>query len=99
MFSEQWALQKLRDTDYFPKSLMLHLDLHENSPKGRSGIMRKHAEHCNYSSPITDENVSILAKSNISYKLLTLEALFIYQMKPIINTKDEYRSRTLTLKF
>ena len=61
--------------------------------------MRKHVEQCNYPSPITDENVSILAKSNISYKLLTLEALFIHQMKPIINTKDEYRSRTLTLKF
>ena len=76
-----------------------HLQTRFREHLGRNGIIRKHVEQCNYPSPITDENVSILAKSNISYKLLTLEALFIHQMKPIINTKDEYRSRTLTLKF
>ena len=32
-------------------------------------------------------------------RLLTLEALFIKQLAPILKTKDEYRSRTLTLKF
>ena len=30
--------------------------------------------------------------------LLTLEALFITEKKPKINTKDEYRSRTLTIR-
>ena len=27
-----------------------------------------------------------------------LEALFIEQIKPVLNSKDEFRSRTLTLK-
>ena len=31
-------------------------------------------------------------------RLLTLEALFIEQIKPVLNSKDEFRSRTLTLK-
>ena len=30
---------------------------------------------------------------------LTLETLFIKRFAPELNTKDEYRSRTLTLKF
>lgn len=30
--------------------------------------------------------------------LLTLEALFINEIKPILNTKDEYKRRTITLK-
>ena len=31
--------------------------------------------------------------------LLTMEALFIEELKPTMNTKDEYRSRTLTIRF
>ena len=34
-----------------------------------------------------------------TYCFLTLEALFIKEIAPVLNTKDEYRSRTLTLKF
>ena len=29
---------------------------------------------------------------------MTLEALFIQELEPKINTKDEWRSRTLTIK-
>ena len=32
-------------------------------------------------------------------RLLTLEALFLKEIAPVLNRKDEYRSRTLTLKF
>ena len=32
-------------------------------------------------------------------KLLTLEALYITEIKQNLNTKDEYKSRTLKLKF
>ena len=32
-------------------------------------------------------------------KLLTLEALFISEIKTILNTKDELKSRNLLLKF
>ena len=38
-------------------------------------------------------------KSRSYVRLLTLGALWINKLKPKLNTKDEYRSRTLTLKF
>ena len=42
-------------------------------------------------------------KSYINIKtnknLMTLEALWIDEVKPNLNTKDEYKSRTLTIKF
>ena len=40
-----------------------------------------------------------VAKFRFSEKLLTLEALYIEESKPELNTKDEYRRRTLKLKF
>ena len=45
------------------------------------------------------DDVSIIATYNKSvYKLMTLEALFIRSLKPPLNKKDEYKSRTLTIK-
>ena len=41
--------------------------------------------------------MSILDKAN-NFRLLTLEAPYIQELKPRLNTKEEYRSRTLTLK-
>ena len=65
---------------------------------GNNGLIKKHCESCDNSDLCTD-NISILAHSKIYFKLLTLEALFIEKLKPKLNTKDEYRSRTLTIKF
>ena len=65
---------------------------------GNNGLMRKHFESCGIFDYSTD-SVSILARSNIYVKLLTLEAIYIQKLKPNLNTKDEYRSRVLTLKF
>ena len=42
--------------------------------------------------------VKILGKAKFN-RLLTLEALFIAEIRPTLNTKDEYKSRTLKLKF
>ena len=59
--------------------------------------MKHHLEQCNVT---PDENmVRILGKATSLPRLLTLEALYIKDVNPSINTKDEYRSRTLTLKF
>ena len=45
------------------------------------------------------ENVSVLQSTNRSLVyLMTLEALWIREIKPKINTKDEYKSRKLTIK-
>ena len=45
------------------------------------------------------ENVKVIASTfkSINY-LMTLEALFIKDIKPTINTKDEYRSHALVIK-
>ena len=69
---------------------------------GKSGVIRGHINQC-LPPPINtkniDKHVNILAASNFLTKLMTLEALFIKEVKPVLNTKDEYKSRTLTLKF
>ena len=69
---------------------------------GKSCVIRGHINQC-LPPPINTDNfhdfVSILATSNSLTKLMTLEALFIKEFKPALNTKDEYKSRTLTLKF
>ena len=54
----------------------------------------KHMNGCNHTLGI--EDASILAQSTRSeYHLLILEALFIAQLKPTINTRDEYKSHKL----
>ena len=48
---------------------------------------------------LTEECVSVLgATSKGEVTLLTLEALWIREVKPQLNTKDEFRSRELTIK-
>ena len=62
-----------------------------SSPVGR------HLEACN--TTITMDDVIILAQTNKSEDyLMTLEALFINDLKPTLNKKDEYKSRALTIK-
>ena len=75
-----------------------HLQRRFREHLGSNGLMRKHFETCGVQTPSSDL-VEILDKSRSYVRLLTLEALWINQLKPKLNTKDEYRSRTLTLKF
>ena len=45
------------------------------------------------------ENVSVLQSTNRSFVyLMTLEALWIREIKPKINTRDEYKSCELSIK-
>ena len=82
-----------------------HLQQRVREHLGKSGVIRKHINECLPSSPSLDKldsfdkQVSILAGSSSLNKLMTLEALFIKQFAPSLNTKDEFKSRTLTLKF
>ena len=65
------------------------------------GVMRAHLDSCEFCNDVDiDVNsvISILGQSSSLAKLLTLEALFIEENKPALNSKDEFRSRTLTLK-
>ena len=63
----------------------------------RNGPVASHFKECHVE--FSMECMSILAKTNRSvYHLMTLEALHIKDIKPTINTKDEYKSRKLTIK-
>ena len=47
---------------------------------------------------LKEDNVKIVGSTSRDYKyLMTLEALFIQELKPQLNTTDEFKSRTLTL--
>ena len=61
------------------------------------GPMKSHLTKCK--ATLTEDSVEILhSTSGGEGYLMTLEALHIRELKPSINTKDEYRSRTLTIK-
>ena len=64
----------------------------------RAGPIKGHKNDCNVE--FSTDNVTLLGSTARSEKyLLTLEALFQYEIKPTLNTKEEYKSRTLTLRF
>ena len=64
----------------------------------RSGPIEKHMKECGTELRVDD--VSILGCTyRSSAHLMTLEALMIRKLKPALNTKDEFRSRELVIKF
>ena len=61
--------------------------------------MRKHVDKCTVKT-LQLSDIEILASTTRGIEhLLTLEALYIREIDPELNTKDEYRSRELTIKF
>ena len=64
----------------------------------RAGPVKEHMKNsCNRELSLDD--VIILCSSSRSMNhLMTLEALMINAFKPNLNTKDEYRSRSLVIK-
>jgi len=57
----------------------------------------KHTKECG--STCSWEDITILDQTTKDYsKLLTREALWIEEMKPSLNTQEDFRNRTLTLK-
>ena len=61
----------------------------------------KHLVECDARNALSEEhNLDILCSTlRGEVHLLTLEALWIRDIKPSMNVKDEYRSRELTIKF
>ena len=65
----------------------------------RKEPVRKHFEAC-AKRLVELSDVEILHRTSRSVAFLeTLEALYIREIKPTINTRDEYRSRELTILF
>ena len=66
--------------------------------KRPSQPMGKHLRNCNAINEISLEHVDILASTTRSEQFLfTLEALWQKEERPKLNTKDEYKSRELTI--
>ena len=74
-----------------------HLQTRIREHTKNPGPVKNHLRNCN--TTITEEHIDILASTSRGKGyLLILEALFIQELEPKINTKDEWRSRTLTIK-
>ena len=74
-----------------------HLQTRIREHTKNPGPVKTHLRNCN--TTITEEHIDILASTSRGEGyLLTLEALFIQELEPKINTKDEWRSRTLAIK-
>ena len=74
-----------------------HLQTRIKEHEQRAGPMKKHLSACK--THLTEDDVDILkATARGEAFLLTLEALFIRELKPRINTKDEWKSRELKIK-
>ena len=71
----------------------------QKDTKGKS--VYKHLLACGAREELSDERDLDILCSTLrgEVHLLTLEALWIRDIKPSINVKDEYRSRELTIKF
>ena len=63
----------------------------------RQGPMKKHLTNCKTTLSVEDVDILHQTARGESFRL-TLEALHIRERKPTINTKDEYRTRELTIK-
>ena len=60
----------------------------------------KHMRACGGAKQLTDENVDVLASvTKGAFQLAIMEALYIRELCPALNTKDEYRDHELSLKF
>ena len=74
-----------------------HLQTRFHEHLNRKGPVKEHAANCDIDLSLND--VDILGNTpRGEFYLLTLEALWIREIKPSINTKDEFRSRELTIK-
>ena len=62
---------------------------------GNKGPVKSHFDTCNITPGAG--MIKIIGRASSLPRLLTLETLLIKQIKPELNTKDEFRSRELTL--
>ena len=73
-----------------------HLQQRFREHTGNKGLIKNHFSTCGVEPTFNNTKILGYAKG---VKLLTLEALFISEIKPALNTKDEFKSRELKLKF
>ena len=76
---------------------MLMVQYRGNQSQYFANRLRK-LTYCQPEGNSADLSWEIIDRSNNQTKLLTLEAIHIRKEKPGLNTRDEFRSRELTLK-
>ena len=75
-----------------------HLQARFVEHKNNQGPMRTHYLNCGVKA-LSDDDIEIIGSNRKSEDhLLTLEALFLREIKPEINTKEEYKRKTLVIK-
>ena len=67
--------------------------------KKKDSPIGNHIRQCAKEATTAQLNWEMIDQSNNAVKLLSLKALLIRKMWPGINTRDEFRSRELTLRF
>ena len=75
-----------------------HLTTRVEEHKKADSPVGLHLQQCQLVGNSADLNWEIIDRSNNQTKLLTLEVIHIRKDKPGLNTRDEFRSRELTLK-
>ena len=99
MFLKSGVVYKIscsRCSSYYVGQTSRHLQFHFKEHQ-RGGPVGNHVKQC--SAELRKEDISILNGTSKSVvRLMTMEALFINEVKPTINTKDEYRNRSLVIK-
>ena len=77
-----------------------HLTTRFSEHRTRSaGPVKRHFLQCINRKPTWDDIIILCKTTRNTSFLETLEALYIREIKPSLNTKDEYRSRELLIKF
>ena len=61
------------------------------------GPVKFRLDSCNVTP--NESMITIIGKFQNLPKLITLEAFYIQEINPLLNTNDENRNRTMTLKF
>ena len=75
-----------------------HLTTRIEEHKKADSPVGLHLQQCQHEGNSADLSWEIIDRSNNQTKLLTLEAKQIRKGKPGLNTRDEFRSRALTVK-
>ena len=75
-----------------------HLTTRIEEQKKADSPVGLHLQQCQLEGNSADLSWEIIDRSNNETKLLTIEAIHIRKEKPGLNTRDEFRSKELTLK-
>ena len=69
----------------------------EQRSRTRCSSVKEHIKQCNVT--LCDDDVIVLGCNNREDHLFTLEAIFQHEIRPKINGKEEFKTKTLSIIF